>query len=57
MEKKLVVTYINVSEIKTKDIESYMFDIQKKLTLENTDTIQWFIPVKKSESKVEIFNL
>jgi hypothetical protein len=56
-QRILVVTYIDVGNTNDTDVETYMGSISSKLVLPNTDTIQWFIPIRNGQSRVEVIYL
>jgi hypothetical protein len=56
----ILVNYINIGNLSNEDVREYMYEIIKELKVSKEkggdNIIQYFIPVRNQESKVECIN-
>jgi hypothetical protein len=54
MDKLVLVYYVNIGNIDDSDVEPYLNRVKDMLT--DTNMVQYFIPVRDQETKIECIN-
>lgn len=56
MEKIILVYYINMYNVDNEKIEYYLGLVKEKIFLQDDSIIQYFIPIRNGETRVECIN-